>query len=54
MMVIIKNDSDEAFVWNSDNMSYDGIITYTDLTEMLLFIYESLKIDNNGIQYLVY
>ena len=49
MMVTIKNDSEEAFVWNSDNMSYDGIMTYTDLTEMLLFIYESLKMDTNGI-----
>lgn len=44
MNVMIENDSDECYVWNSDQFSYDGIVSYTDFVEMIMFIFESIQI----------
>ena len=29
--LIIKNDYEEAIIWNSEGAKFDGIITYTDI-----------------------
>lgn len=54
-----QNDNDSAYCWNSDAFSYDGIITFTDLIEMIIFVYNTMslrdsdklplqKMDNQG------
>lgn len=48
MNVMLENDSDECYIWNSDQFSYDGIVSYTDLVEMIMYIYESIQIEKSG------
>lgn len=48
MTVMLENDSDECYLWNSDQFSYDGIVSYTDFVEMIMFIFESIQIERSG------
>lgn len=43
-----QNANDCAYCWNSDAFSYDGIITFTDLIEMIIFVYNTLKLRDSG------
>jgi hypothetical protein len=43
-----QNDTDTAYVWNSEMMAYDGIITYTDLVEIITFVYNTMSLQQNG------
>lgn len=49
---MVENDSDECYIWNSDQFSYDGILTYTDFVEMIMFIFESIQIEKTRRTYL--
>lgn len=42
------NDSDSGYMWSSDTFSYDGIITYTDLIEMIIFVYNTMTLQRGG------
>jgi hypothetical protein len=48
LKVMSQNDTDSAYLWNSDAFSYDGILTYTDLIEMIIFVYNTMSLQHNG------
>ena len=51
MSVMIENDTDECYVWNSDQFNYDGVVSYTDFVEMIMFVYESIQIEKSRTLY---
>lgn len=44
LKIMGHNDTDSGYLWNSDSFSYDGIITYTDLIEMIIFVYNTMTL----------
>ncbi len=48
LQIMSQNDNDSAYCWNSDAFSYDGIITYTDLIEMIIFVYNTMSLRDSG------
>ncbi|KRX02079.1 hypothetical protein PPERSA_03141 [Pseudocohnilembus persalinus] len=48
--LIIKNDYEESIIWNSDQSKFDGIITYTDIAQIILQFYK--EVTTNGKAFL--
>ncbi|EGR27873.1 rab2 gtpase, putative [Ichthyophthirius multifiliis] len=43
--LIIKNDFGEAIIWNQDTAQFDGIITYSDIVNIILKSYKNAALD---------
>jgi len=50
LQIMSQNDNDSAYCWNSDAFSYDGIITFTDLIEMIIFVYNTMSLRDSDKQ----
>jgi hypothetical protein len=47
LKIMSQNDTDSAYLWNADACTYD-ILTYTDLIEMIIFVYNTMRFQHNG------
>jgi CBS domain-containing protein len=50
LQIMSQNNNDSAYCWNSDTFSYDGIITLTDLLEMIVFVYNTMSMQDPNKQ----
>lgn len=44
MNLVIKNDFEEAIIWNQDSSQFDGIITYSDIVNIILRCYKNVAL----------
>ncbi|KAL4448650.1 hypothetical protein ABPG74_012739 [Tetrahymena malaccensis] len=44
MNLVIKNDFEEAIIWNQDTSQFDGIITYSDIVNIILKSYKNVAL----------
>lgn len=40
--LVVKNDFEEAIIWNQDTSKFDGIITYSDIVNIILKSYKNV------------
>ncbi|EGR31361.1 zinc finger lsd1 subclass family protein, putative, partial [Ichthyophthirius multifiliis] len=45
--LVVKNDFEEALIWNQDTAQFDGIITYSDIVNIILKGYKNVVLEQN-------
>ena len=48
MNILVDNDSEDLVIWNSEISDFDGLITYTDIIEIILSFYKNIILNQNN------
>ena len=46
--ILQENDTEDLVIWNSETSDFDGLITYTDVIDIVLSFYKNILLGHNN------
>lgn len=48
--ILQENDSEDLVIWNSEISDFDGLITYSDVVDILLTFYKNIVLNQSNTE----
>lgn len=52
--ILQENDTEDLVIWNSETSDFDGLITYTDVIDIVLSFYKNILLGHNNHESIIF